>query len=100
MIKKGIYKIIELIDISNSLLSQRKEDKEFESNSIFKALITNDNKTEVTYFVDPIDFGAGTEINIFYDKEIPLLKSWEYQVLVKKLYTKDNQLIEKLLKKH
>lgn len=94
LLDKGKYKVVEVLCISKSLYSQKHTDG---SGSLHKALLQNASGYKVVYFIDPIDFGAGSSIFIKDRRASPLLPSTGYAVTCKRSYRTNVALVEKLL---
>ncbi|KMV66202.1 hypothetical protein M970_051460 [Encephalitozoon cuniculi EcunIII-L] len=95
LLERGGYKVLGVLCISRSLLSQKSGGKD--ANGMHKALIQNASGHKVVYFVDPIDFGAGSRIFLKENASSPLLRSTSYTITCKKGYRTNTLLVEKLL---
>ncbi|ADM11598.1 uncharacterized protein Eint_051510 [Encephalitozoon intestinalis ATCC 50506] len=92
---KGGYKVIEILCISKPLLSLKAGTEHTEG--MHKALVQNESGYKVVYFIDPIDFGAGSKIFLKENTSSILLRNTNYIVTFKKNYRTNTALIGKLL---
>lgn len=92
---KGRYKVIEVLYISKSLLSLKLGGED--AKGMHKALIQGESGHKVVYFIDPIDFGAGSRILLKKKTNSLLLRNIDYVITCRKSYRTNTALIEKLL---
>lgn len=97
LLKKGKYRIVEVLCVSRSLYGLKHDHKEDEAGAIYKALLQDGESNRVIYFVDPIDFGAGSRIFVKEDLASVLVRSSNYVLLDRKRYRVNTALVEKLL---
>lgn len=93
---KGKYKVLGILCISESLYKLRSSIG-IPNNTVHKALLQNPHGNKVAYFIDAIDFGAGSKISLKKDKTTLLIRNEEYILLDKMEYKTDNILMEKIL---
>lgn len=119
MIKKGEYRIVNIVCISKSLYSQfndvdsgidtendqsESEKQYFYSNklklnqNIYKAALQNCNEIKICYFIDHDVCGKGSIIKILDDLKYPFITKCNYKILNMQVYYKDNNLIDILFK--
>ena len=99
LIPSGNYKISQVLDISNSLLTQIDSEKEFK-NSILKCLLNSETNQFVGYFVDLSEvLGQNSEIEIFKNLEMPLIYQKDFKVIKREEYFHNKKFISKLLKR-
>lgn len=92
MLTKGTYKVIGLLDISRSLLSQ-KENSTVIPNNVHKVLLQSD-KNVVAYFLS-INFGPNSVIEIPNDLDVPIILDYK---IIKKIEPSVNlKMINELL---
>ena len=65
MIERGVYKVVQHLNISHSLLSQA--ETEPDDHDMHKVLLERDLKHSIVYFTGQINFGTGTEIELLCD---------------------------------
>lgn len=99
MVERGIYKVIQHLNISHSLLSQVETEPSHSKNDMHKALLERDLKHTVVYFADQINFGPNAEIRLLHDIKFPIIFKEDYQIVKKTLNTHNIKLIQKLLHK-
>lgn len=99
---KGKYKILSILSISSSLLSQKNNIPQ--NLGILKCLVINIiSKIElVVYFVGitNLDLGVGTVFNILNDIESPLLYNDMFTIVKKEKYNHNEDFIDVLLTKN
>lgn len=98
MISKGNYRVVQVLDVSVSLNSQKNEQPEMSENSIKKCILVNDSKQIVAYFVDLAEIGQNSEITILKDLEIPLIYKKDIKIEKKREYVHNYNFIQKLSK--
>jgi len=142
MVAKGKYKIVQILNASNSLLSsinrlqgneELTTDDQFRSRDahdqptnkhyarstkstkqhavstkhspaspgkydVHKAMISNETAKCLVYFVDPIDFGKNSLIEIKRDQSVPLLRKEDYELIYRTEYMIDLEFIQRLFK--
>ncbi|KAG0441704.1 hypothetical protein DMUE_0847 [Dictyocoela muelleri] len=96
MISKGIYKIYSTLNISKSLRELKETLKDKSKKDIHKVVIFN-NKPIIAYFIDGIDFGEDSEIDIKNNIEGDLVRSFDYKILKHTPYEINYTLIDKLI---
>lgn len=85
MIDCGEYKIIQVLNISESLDSQIINDNKPSSKSIYKCLATKNNKNFVIYFVEDFDLGQNSIIEVVKENKISsLIYKSDYKIISKK----------------
>lgn len=102
MLKKGTYKIENIINISASLQSQKRNHNDQSQSTaklIFKAVLSSDNSMIVSYFIDHITPGKASIIEICNNVKYPLLRKNDYVVIEYQKYADDEELIEVLLER-
>ncbi|AFM98366.1 hypothetical protein EHEL_051580 [Encephalitozoon hellem ATCC 50504] len=97
-LNKGRYKVIEVLCISKSLLSLKTEIEI--PKSMHKALVQSESGYKIVYFIDPIDFGAGSRILLKEKVNSLLLRNIDYVITYRKNYRTNTALVEKLLLKN
>ena len=100
MINKGIYRVVQILDVSHSLQSQKDEEPQNDSGSIKKCIMVNEVKQIIAYFVDLPTIGQDTEISLLNDLEIPLIYKKDIRILKKSEYIHDVSFIKRLSKPH
>lgn len=96
-ISKGKYRVIEVLPVSQSLYSLKCGRDRDSPSPIHKALLQDGRSNRVVYFIDLIDFGAGSKILLKEKTETALLRGKDYVVLERKKYRVNAALAEKLL---
>lgn len=91
-----MYKIIELLNISKSLLSQS-EKKDNHPGDVHKAVITDGVETKIVYFLYGIDAGTESTLEIFDSAMYPLIYKNDYRIVKQEEYSINEELIKKLL---
>ncbi|KAI5149406.1 hypothetical protein ENBRE01_0878 [Enteropsectra breve] len=100
MIKSGRYEVVELLNISHSLHSQREEEPPSNSNTIYKVLIQSVSKSPaIVYLTDGDVFGPGTVLEVHKDLDSPLLTQNLYRIIKRAAYAFSTGLV-KALKSH
>lgn len=108
MLSKGRYKIENVINISTSLQSQKRnaiddgdERNDFggQKRLIFKAVLSMNDTMVVSYFIDHTTPGKSSVIEISENPKYPILRKSDYVVLDHKKYIVDSILVEKLLER-
>lgn len=97
ILEKGKYRVIEVLSISESLYSLKNNDERDNTNAIHKVLLQSSQDNKVAYFVDPINFGAGSKIFLREDMDSPLIRTHSYVLMEKKKYKINASLAERLL---
>ena len=97
----GEYRVVAVLNVSRSLLSQSKGDTH-KPGDVYKVLLQASGTNYVSYFVDGIDFGPSSLITFRKDAQILVYKE-DYEV-IESVSLVDNKifvdrLIEKLRKK-
>lgn len=97
MIQRGVYRVVQRLNISHSLLSQTEAEPGDSKNSIHKALLERGSAHTVVYFADQASFGPDTEIDILHDLKHPILFSDDYRVTRRTPGAHSTRLVQKLL---
>ncbi|ELA42113.1 uncharacterized protein VICG_00754 [Vittaforma corneae ATCC 50505] len=66
--------------------------------TVRKCLLEGNNTQHIVYFIDPIDFGNGTQIEIIKEIVVPLVSKRDFKILKREEYQHDTKFISKLIK--
>lgn len=99
MIRRGVYSVVQHLNISHSLLSQTETEPSDSKNSVYKALLEQNSSHTIAYFADQINFGPNTEIDILHDVNPPILFQNDYHIIKRATGSHNTKLIQKLLHK-
>lgn len=94
MLERGMYRIVQVLDISESLGSQMENSPK--EGGIYKCLGEAGQKQLVLYFVDGMDFGQNSVIELLGDLNAPLVYRDEYRVLERTSLTHEVAFIRRL----
>lgn len=98
-IEKGSYKVLQILNISSSLLSQIDSTVE-QNNKIMKCLLEKSiGCFKVAYFIEPIDFGNESEIEILKEIKTPLILKEDFRVVKRMKYKEDKEFIKRMMNK-
>lgn len=97
MLKKGEYKVIDLLCISKPLLNQTYHEPKFFD--VYKSVLEQNEIKYVVYFLDNIEIGQNSVIFIKQDLKNVILYKTMYRVVHQTHYRLNTALIEKLIKK-
>lgn len=97
ILKKGEYKVIDLMCISKPLYNQTYQEPQLYD--VYKSVLERNDKKYVVYFLDDIDLGQNSIIYIYKDLRTIMLYKNLYKVIYKTQYKLNNNLIETLLNK-
>ena len=92
----GCYTLVQLVNVSRSLAAQLREPADPQPAPVHKAVLARDGAHCVAYFVDPIDFGPGTELVLGQAAGVPLLKAAHYTVRRRCPYAADAAILGRL----
>lgn len=97
MIKRGPYRVLQVLNISHSLYSQIESQPKEDAGAIRKCLLEGIDAQCIAYFIDPIDFGRGTQIEILKELAVPLVSKKDFKVLKREEYRHDTKFVSKLI---
>ena len=98
MLLAGLYKLVQHVNISESLLSQRNGPPKQTPHTIHKSILERDGLPYVVYFLGVVEFGPKSELEIASNKAVPLLKEDDYRILRRHPYSHSTKLAEQLLR--
>lgn len=96
MLKKGEYRVIQVLNISSSLGSQVEECPKVEKGGMHKCLTEMGSKQFILYLVDGVDFGQNSVIELLADLKTPLVYRSEYRILMRTPLIHEVEFIKKL----
>lgn len=96
MLGRGKYWIVQILDISVSLGSQIEEYPGDGKGRVHKCLAEMGSKQFILYFIDGVDFGQGSVIELLVDLKTPLIYKSEYRVMTKTPLVHEVEFIKRL----
>lgn len=96
MLCAGEYTLVQVLDIAVSLLAQLEASP---SCSLTKCLLSDGKTQFIAYFVDKLQIGAGSVIEIPKSTRSPLLWKKDYSVIRPVKYKHEVELIKQLIRK-
>ncbi|KAI4292341.1 hypothetical protein PAPHI01_1615 [Pancytospora philotis] len=97
---RGTYKIVQILDIAESLASQIEKESANNHDSIFKAAVEQDGAHSVLYFAGPLTFGPGSTVELLHKLAAPILFPGDYKVVQSVPYSHNHALVAKLLEEN
>lgn len=98
MIKSAEYNVIQIVNISQSLLSQVSSEPSNKSSSVYKSLVRNDSFLIVLYLLDIEPIGPGSTIRIKHDIYVPVVKNLDIEIIFRTEYSHSVPMINEMLK--
>lgn len=96
-IKAGEYKVVAVLNISHSLLSQSKSSPQ-KPKDVYKVLLQSNSTNHISYFIDGADFGPCSIL--LFRRDTPVLVCGKDYEVIENVSQVDNKVfIERLITK-
>lgn len=99
IIPSGKYKILKLLNVSHSLISQLDGTSCSHTHDVHKVIAACGDKQLVLYILGLVTFGINSTIEIPHHLALPIVTEYDYQLLCQTKPSANTMLISKLIEK-
>lgn len=97
--KNMTYNVVEILNVSESL-SKQLQTKNENKNGIYKSILQNKETNHIVYFIDGINFGSGTVLEILNTQNEPILYKNDYKIVTHCPFAVNYNFLQKLYGKN